>query len=321
MIKKWTEFIKEFFDESRHDESRHDIIDVKMNELKDLVDNASDGQNILYEWESKDDHQLLINFTINEKSIRYEFDIDDMILTKIVDSKIEFQIDLETIDDGLDVIEKDIQNILGINEKFYNGQWESSISEEDVEQIINKIYKCQLYFHRFFEEDLLIKANGLKKVLIPYDKIVSNFIIDTLLYSLNKPDTFEDLSEEIVNLGDDIMNKYGKDPRMVINAFNDSFSYLSKFIDLSDDEDSIEERVKSSIYKGHKIPGKYLTKNPGKMKKEIDTFRGKKEYKKDWDADFVSGKGGVGKRVKTKKSDATKAYERMFGKNKKNKKK
>jgi hypothetical protein len=40
------------------------------------------------------------------------------------------------------------------------------------------------------------------------------------------------------------------------------------------------------------------------MKKEIDKFRGKKEYKKDWDADYSSGKGGVGKRVKTKKSSS-----------------
>ena len=49
------------------------------------------------------------------------------------------------------------------------------------------------------------------------------------------------------------------------------------------------------------------------MKKEIDRFVGKKEYKKDWDADYNSGKGGEGKRVKTKKSAATKAYQRMFG--------
>jgi len=75
----------------------------------------------------------------------------------------------------------------------------------------------------------------------------------------------------------------------------------------------ISERVKAQRYKGKKIPGKYLTKNPSKMKKEIDTYRGKKEYKKDLDADYSSGKGGKGKRVKTKKSAATKAYQRMFG--------
>ncbi len=75
----------------------------------------------------------------------------------------------------------------------------------------------------------------------------------------------------------------------------------------------ISERVKAQRYKGRKIPGKYLTKNPDKMKKEIDRYVGKKEYKKDWDADYKSGKGGVGKRVKTKRSAASKAYQRMFG--------
>jgi hypothetical protein len=79
-------------------------------------------------------------------------------------------------------------------------------------------------------------------------------------------------------------------------------------------EEFLLEKKKSEYYKGHKIPGKYLTKNPGAMKKEIDRFRGKKEYKKDWDADYTSGKGGKGKRVKTKKSAATKAYQRMFDK-------
>lgn len=73
------------------------------------------------------------------------------------------------------------------------------------------------------------------------------------------------------------------------------------------------DEAKSQKYKGHKIPGKYLTENPGKMKREIETFRGKKIYKKDWDADYKSGKGGEGERVKTKKSAATKAYQKMFG--------
>ena len=47
------------------------------------------------------------------------------------------------------------------------------------------------------------------------------------------------------------------------------------------------------------------------MKKEIDEFRGKKEYKLDWDADYNQGK-----RIKTKKGKATKAFEKMFGKKK-----
>jgi hypothetical protein len=76
----------------------------------------------------------------------------------------------------------------------------------------------------------------------------------------------------------------------------------------------INERVKAQRYKGKKIPGKYLAgPHPGKMKKEIDKYRGKSEYKKEWDADYTTGKGGKGKRVKTKKSSATKAYQKMFG--------
>lgn len=181
MIKKWNEFIREFLETSG-------LIDAKMQELKDLIDGLSDGQNLIYEWENKDDHQLLVNFTTGDLSLRYEFDIDDLHVTKIAGDTVDYKTDVESMEEGLDLIEKDIQSILGIDE------------------------------------------------------------------------------------------------------------------------------AKSQRYKGRKIPGKYLTKNPGKMKKEIDRFVGKKEYKKDWDADYTSGKGGEGKRVKTKKSAATKAYQRMFGK-------
>jgi hypothetical protein len=181
MIKKWNEFIREFVESES-------FIDAKMQELKDLVDGATDGNNIIYEWENKNDHELTVTFSTGELSIKYDFDIDDLHVTKTAGDKIDFQANVESIEEGLEIIEKDIQSILGIS-----------------------------------------------------------------------------------------------------------------------------ERVKAQRYKGRKIPGKYLTKNPGKMKKEIDTFRGKKEYKKDWDADYTGGKGGEGKRVKTKKSAATKAYQRMFG--------
>ena len=112
------------------------------------------------------------------------------------------------------------------------------------------------------------------------------------------------------------------DPKIELSV-NGDLNYSERVSDLDEILDVLEkeiyeicgitERVKSQRYKGRKIPGKYLTKNPGKMKKEIDTYRDKKEYKKDWDADYESGKGGVGKRVKTKKSAATKAYHKMFG--------
>ena len=188
-IKKWNEFLREFVESGGY-------IDARMQEIKDLLDGISgDGQNIVYEWENKDDHQLSVSFSLGDLSVRYDFDIDDMMLTKTAGDAIDFETPVDSIEAGIEMVEQDIKSILDI------------------------------------EESILFEA-----------------------------------------------------------------------------------RAKAQRYKGRKIPGKYLTKNPGKMKKEIDRFVGKKEYKKDWDADYNSGKGGVGKRVKTKKSAATKAYQRMFGK-------
>jgi len=189
MIKKWNEFIREFVESGGY-------IDSRMQEIKDLLDGiSSEESNIVYEWENKDDHRLIVSFSSGDLSVSYDFDIDDLHLTKTAGESIDFQAPVESIDEGIEMIEQDIKSILDI------------------------------------EESILFEA-----------------------------------------------------------------------------------RAKAQRYKGRKIPGKYLTKNPGKMKKEIDRFVGKKEYKKDWDADYNSGKGGVGKRVKTKKSAATKAYQRMFGK-------
>jgi hypothetical protein len=183
MIKKWKEFIKEeFIDNSES------IIDIKMQEINDLVGSISDenSQNLIYEWENKKEHELIVNFTKDDLSIRYEFDIDNLYIVKFAGDSIDFEQPVQSIDEGLDIIEKDIHLILNISEK-----------------------------------------------------------------------------------------------------------------------------AKAERYKGKKIPGKYLTRKKKAMKKEIDTFRGKKEYKKDWEADYDKRSG---KRIKTKKSAATKAYQRMFGK-------
>lgn len=167
-------------------ENSDNVIDAKMQELKDLIDGLSDNS-IIYEWENKSDHEIIVNFTKSELSIRYEFDIDQMYVAKFVGNTTDFHTDVDSIDEGLDIIEKDIQGILGISEKA---------------------------------------------------------------------------------------------------------------------------RTRGEKYKGRHIPAKYLTRKKKAMKKEIDEFRGKKVYKKDWEADYDKR---TGKRVKTKKSAATKAYQRMFG--------
>ena len=82
-----------------------------------------------------------------------------------------------------------------------------------------------------------------------------------------------------------------------------------------EEEEMNEGRAKSSKTKsGRKVSGKYLTKNKPAMKKEIEEFQGSSKYKTKWDADYKSGEGGSGKRYKTKKSNATKAYQKKYGK-------
>jgi hypothetical protein len=175
-------------------ETGNSLVDAKMSELKDLVQSSSEGHNVVYEWKNSENHQLVINFIYDEIVICYEFNIDNMSLVKVENDVVVLAEEVSSIEEGLEIIEKDIYMILGVNES----------------------------------------KRGHPKA----------------------------------------------------------------------------GRTKS----GRKVPGKYLTKNRKLMKKEIEEFQGKDTYKKDWDADYKSGKGGKGKRHKTKKSAATIAYEKKYGK-------
>jgi hypothetical protein len=66
-----------------------------------------------------------------------------------------------------------------------------------------------------------------------------------------------------------------------------------------------------------KIPKKYLTKNPGVMRREIKKHAGKDTKDSSaygpWDADYKSKKAGKGKSVPTKTSKYTKKYKEMYG--------
>lgn len=307
MIKKWKEFLLEFVNTS------DSFIDAKMQEIKDLLDNISD-ENIVYEWENKNDHQLVVSFSYGQLAVKYDFDIDDLYLTKTAGNVVDFESGVESIDDGLEMIEGDIKSILGISESYRN-EWDSSIKEEEAEDIVNKILKFQKIgvMDNTTDPDGLIKE--LEEQLSNYDKVTIDLVIDTLLFGDESQSWRDWATEQIISVGDKIMSKYGTEPTQVLNAYRTAFNLLRR--DFIWEEELNEGRTKAQRYKGRKIPGKYLTKNPGKMKKEIDRFVGKKEYKKDWDADYTSGKGGKGKRVKTKKSAATKAYQRMFGKKEK----
>lgn len=219
MLKRYNQFIREFIENSDN------ILDAKMNELRDLINSVSDGQNMIYEWENKNDHELIVNFTYNNLAITYQFDIDSLYVQKVVGGAVDFHQEVESIDEGLDMIEKDIHMVMGISES-YIGQWDSSIKEEDVESILDNIKKCQKRFSRLHEEDLLLHSRKLEKLLRNYDRKTISFIIDLLLYST--PD--DNIIEEVINLGDDIMYRYGTEPRMVLNAISDALEYATRFI-------------------------------------------------------------------------------------------
>ena len=84
-----------------------------------------------------------------------------------------------------------------------------------------------------------------------------------------------------------------------------------------------EGRVRSSKTKsGKKVPGKYLTKDKAAMKGEIERVSKLKSddpsaYGK-WEADYKARNTKSGKPHKTKKSAATIAYEKKFGKKNEN---
>lgn len=123
MIKNWNQFIRE------NVTNPDSYLDMRMQEIKDLLDNTENSETLIYEWENKDDHELFINFSANGMNIRYEFDIDDMKVTKIANDVLDYTEDVESMEAGVEMIEKDIHSILGISERFLNeSKYEESIS-------------------------------------------------------------------------------------------------------------------------------------------------------------------------------------------------
>jgi hypothetical protein len=224
-LNRYNQFIREFIENSDN------ILDNKMVELKDLVNSISDGHNMIYEWENKNDHELVINFTINSLTITYQFDIDSLYVQKVVGGSVDFHETVESIDEGLSMIEKDIHMVMGIGES-YVGQWDSSITDSDVNDLAPTIEKVQEFFSRLHEEDLILHIAKIEKILQNYDKKVRSFIIDLLLYGSDSD--IAQLEESIINLGDDIMYQYGTEPRMVLNAMSDVFEYASRYVNITE---------------------------------------------------------------------------------------
>jgi len=231
MIKKWNQFIREFVESEGY-------INSKMSELKDLVDSATDGNNIIYEWENKEDHELVVTFSTGDISIKYDFDIDDLYIVKTAGNNIDFQTNVNSIEAGIEIIEKDIQSILGISES-YVGEWGSSIKIETAKGIMKNVIKVSELSlrERLYESDDLISE--LEKVLKVYDRNVSEFVIDSILFCEYSKLEIENKTSEIIKLGDKVMSLYGTEPNQILNAFEDSFSVIRKYYDLEEEYNSI----------------------------------------------------------------------------------
>lgn len=110
MIKKWLDFIKE----DNKVEYSIDYIDIKLNKLKELIDSFSKGHTILYEWKNEDNHEIIINFSYDDISCKYEIDIDNNMIIKVINNKVE-NIKYNNIEEAMDIIEKEISSILSVS--------------------------------------------------------------------------------------------------------------------------------------------------------------------------------------------------------------
>ena len=126
----------------------------------------------------------------------------------------------------------------------FNESNSSSINKRDAKDLIYQIYQYKDALSETnnkvddndvsdridsenYNSDLLKKC---KDRLYIYDKINAQFVIDSLFHK----DVTED---EIIKMGDEIMNNYGTEPSMVEQAFEDCFSiFIANGIYTEDDE-------------------------------------------------------------------------------------
>jgi hypothetical protein len=83
-----------------------------------MVKSFTEGKDLMYHWENKNDEAIVITFQFDGVALKYDFDIDEGVLTKTSDDEVEFEEMVESVEEGLEMIEKDIQMMLGISERF-----------------------------------------------------------------------------------------------------------------------------------------------------------------------------------------------------------
>jgi hypothetical protein len=182
----------------------------------------------------------------------------------------------------------------------FNSFIKENLSENKIEDYIKKI-----------KQEIEENSNDISFIYEYSNPSENEWIINFLYDEIPYRYEIDVLNSKVVKFIDGSI-----DFDQVFKSIEECFSVVKKDIfNLFKTNESKVGRPKSARTKsGRKIPGKYLTRNRKLMKKEIEKFQGKNIYKKDWDADYKSGKGGEGNRWETKKSAATIAYQKKYGK-------
>jgi hypothetical protein len=89
-------------------------------------------------------------------SIKYDFDIDDLLVTKTAGGTIDFQSNVESIDEGLEMIEKDIQSILGISES----KMPKKIHKPKAKKKETETFKGEKQYKKDWEDTISYKKFG-----------------------------------------------------------------------------------------------------------------------------------------------------------------
>jgi hypothetical protein len=123
MIKKWNSFINEEFIQ----DSDICYIEARMEEFSDLMG----SHDVNFEYDT-DQSELSIKFD----NINFQFDIDELLLVKLIDGSVVFSENVLNTDEALDIIEKEIYNYLGVSEtklkKFNKFQKINELSVHDI---------------------------------------------------------------------------------------------------------------------------------------------------------------------------------------------
>jgi hypothetical protein len=117
-----------------------------------------------------------------------------------------------------------------ILESSYQSQWSSSLREDQIVDLLPKIYQVQKYI---FDKDY---TGEIASILEPYDKIVQDFLLELFTNNYWYSEQNQELCDVIIELGDKVMTRFGTEPKQVLNAIENVISYFSRFLPDEDDD-------------------------------------------------------------------------------------